>query len=441
MWSPSGYYDASPGAENLIGWHVNNGKNQAADFFPASRFRERFNRTDVLSQVLKTQDETAALKLANTESGRSTQTVSIAAVLPPVINIITPATDTSVKTTRVKIQYSVRTLADAPVTGYRVRVNGLPQSSARALKLSEAAANDLREIEVNIPEQDSEITLFAVNKNGVSSPATLRLTWDGTKTAPTAAEALFKPKLYILAVGVSKYKNPDFNLGLAAKDAKDFAAVFQKQKGKLYGDVVVKLITDEKATRDEVVDGLDWLKQQVTARDVGIMFLAGHGMNDNTGSYYFLPHNADPDKLLRTGVAQNDIKVTLNSLAGKAMFFVDTCHSGNALGSSKTRAINSSTDAIVNELASAENGVIVFSSSTGKQLSQENPIWGNGAFTKAVVEGLNGKADFTKNGKITHKGLDYYVTERVKELTKGQQSPVSISPSGVTDFPIAVVGR
>jgi len=441
MWTPSGYYDASPGAENLIGWHVNNGKNHAADFFPASRFRDRFNRTDVLSQILNTQDETEALKLANNVSGRSTQTVSIATVLPPVVSIITPATDTAVKTTRVKIQYGVRTLADAPVTGFRVRVNGLPQSAARALKLSEAAANDLREIEVNIPEQDSEITLFAVNKNGVSSPATLRLTWDGTKSAPSAAEALFKPKLYILAVGVSKYRNPDFNLGLAAKDAKDFAAVFQKQKGKLYGDVVVKLITDEKATRDEVVDGLDWLKQQVTARDVGIMFLAGHGMNDNTGSYYFLPHNADPDKLLRTGVAQNDIKVTLNTLAGKAMFFVDSCHSGNALGSSKTRAISGSTDAIVNELASAENGVIVFSSSTGKQLSQENPAWGNGAFTKAVVEGLNGKADFTRNGKITHKGLDYYVTERVKELTKGQQSPVSISPSGVTDFPIAVVGK
>ena len=72
-------------------------------------------------------------------------------------------------------------------------------------------------------------------------------------------------------------------------------------------------------------------------------------------------------------------------------------------------------------------------------MSQENAARGNGAFTKAVVEGLSGKADFSKNGKITHKGLDYYVSERVKELTKGQQSPVSISPSGVTDFPVALV--
>ena len=39
IWSPSGYYDASPGAEELIGWHVNNGREAAADFFPVSRFR------------------------------------------------------------------------------------------------------------------------------------------------------------------------------------------------------------------------------------------------------------------------------------------------------------------------------------------------------------------------------------------------------------------
>jgi WD40 repeat protein len=439
MWTPSGYYDASPGAESMIGWHVNNGKDKAADFFPASRFRERFNRPDVLSKILETQDETAALQLANQESGRKqVATTSIVNVLPPVVDIISPASDSTVKNTTVKLRYNVRTLADAPVTGIRVRVNGQAVSAERALKLK-TSTGEGSEVEVTIPEQDSEIQLFAESKNGVSVPAILRVTWAGKIAAPSAEDNLFKPKLYVLAVGVSKYKNPDFNLGLAAKDAKDFAAVLQKQKGKLYADVVVKLLTDDNATRDDVVDGLDWLKQQVTSRDVGMMFVAGHGLNDNQGNYYFLPHNADPDKLLRTGVAQGDIRSTLNSLAGKAVFFVDTCHAGNALGTSKTRAIGGSTDAFINELSSAENGVVVFSSSTGKQLSQENPAWGNGAFTKAVVEGLGGKADFAKNGKITHKGLDYYVTERVKELTKGQQSPVSISPSGVTDFPIAVV--
>jgi len=37
--------------------------------------------------------------------------------------------------------------------------------------------------------------------------------------------------------------------------------------------------------------------------------------------------------------------------------------------------------------------------------------------------------------------LDYYVAERVKELTGGKQSPVSQSPEGVPDFPVALVVR
>jgi len=264
--------------------------------------------------------------------------------------------------------------------------------------------------------------------------------WAG-KPPTGPQETLFKPKLYVLAVGVSQYANPSFNLGLPAKDARDFANVFTKQKGGLYADVQVRLLTDDEATKDNVLDGLEWLQHEVTAHDVGMMFLAGHGINDNNGRYYFLPHNADPDKLMRTGVPQSEIRETLSTLVGKAVFFVDTCHSGNALGTATTRAAESDINAFVNELASAENGVVVFTASSGRQLSLENPAWGNGAFTKAMVEGISGKADFRRSGRVTLKGLDYYVDERVKELTGGRQSPVSIAPNGVPDYPIAIVAN
>jgi WD40 repeat protein len=436
-WTPSGYYQASPGGEELIGWHLNNGKEAAADFFPASRFRSRFNRPDVVTRAIAAPNETEALRLADAEAGRKTdiQPVKVQSVLPPVVEILSPTAGTAVATTSVTVRYTTRTPGDAPVTALRARVNGQAVSLPDSRTLGVAAVGNTREVAIPIPADDSEIQLFAENRHGVSTPALLRLTWAGAKPM----ETMYKPRLYVLSVGVSKYANPAYNLGLAAKDAKDLAAVLQKQKGKLYADVQVRLLTDDKATRDDVVDGLEWLKNQVTARDVGVMFLAGHGVNDNTGKYYFMPHNADPNKLLRTGVPQGDIRDTLNSLAGKAVFFVDTCHSGNALGTARTRSMSSVTDAFVNELTSAENGVVVFTAATGRQLSQERDDWGNGAFTKALVEGLSGRADFQKTGRITHKGLDYYVAERVKELTQGQQSPVSIAPQGITDFPIAVV--
>jgi uncharacterized caspase-like protein len=210
------------------------------------------------------------------------------------------------------------------------------------------------------------------------------------------------------------------------------------QRNKLYRDVEVKVLVDQGATRDAVVDGLEWLQKEVTERDVGMLFLAGHGINTSDGLYYFAPANFDLNSVKRTGVVFTEIRDTLANLAGKALFFVDTCHSGNVLGG---RRALPDLNSVVNELSSAENGVVVFSSSTGREIAFENPVWGNGAFTKALVEGIMGKADPNRTGRVTHKSLDIYVSERVKELTGGRQHPVTQAPGGVPDFPVAWVDR
>ncbi|HNL22994.1 MAG TPA: hypothetical protein PKK51_13335, partial [Rhodocyclaceae bacterium] len=97
--------------------------------------------------------------------------------------------------------------------------------------------------------------------------------------------------------------------------------------------------------------------------------------------------------------------------------------------------------AAINEIASAENNIIVFASSSGDQESLENADWGNGAFTKALIEGLRGGADFKRRGRVTYKQLDAYVADRVAELTEGLQTPVTPVLFTVPDFPIAEVAR
>ena len=69
-WTPQGYYDASAGGDELIGWHVNNGWDRAPDFFSVARFRDRFYRPDVIARVLDTLDTNEALRLADIQSGR-----------------------------------------------------------------------------------------------------------------------------------------------------------------------------------------------------------------------------------------------------------------------------------------------------------------------------------------------------------------------------------
>ena len=86
----------------------------------------------------------------------------------------------------------------------------------------------------------------------------------------------------------------------------------------------------------------------------------------------------------------------------------------------------------------SERGVIVFAASTGRQLSIEDPKWGNGAFTKALVEGLGSagapaKAKIAGRNSITPAMLEVYVAGRVDDLTGGSQTPVMTSTA--PEFP------
>ena len=51
---------------------------------------------------------------------------------------------------------------------------------------------------------------------------------------------------------------------------------------------------------------------------------------------------------------------------------------------------------------------------------------------------MNGRADYGGKGRITVNMLDLYLSERVKELTKGRQTPTTTKPQTIPDFPIAV---
>src|SRR5712692_4231431 len=91
--------NCAPGAEELIGWHVNNGRDAAADFFPVGQFRSTYYRPDVIAKVLQTGDEARAIALANEEAGRRQQEADVARMLPPVVEIISPSDSAPVSST------------------------------------------------------------------------------------------------------------------------------------------------------------------------------------------------------------------------------------------------------------------------------------------------------------------------------------------------------
>jgi uncharacterized caspase-like protein len=123
-------------------------------------------------------------------------------------------------------------------------------------------------------------------------------------------------------------------------------------------------------------------------------------------------------------------------MAGLKLLFVDSCFSGNVFNEEGTKGDEevANQDDLANQLSTPGSGTVVFTSSQGKELSREDEKWGHGAFSLALLEGLQGKAD---HPEIHISQLDAYVEGRVKELTKNRQRPTMVRPPGMTNVPIA----
>lgn len=435
LWTPSGYYDTSVDGESLVGWHLNRAFNKESDFFSVGRFRAQYYRPDVLQKVFQSGDAREALRAADAEAANAAKAISVSPsakpvtavtapsavqdILPPVVELQT-GTQIETDATDVPVKFSLRSPNDAPPTEVKVRVDGklIRTYDARSLPKARGGETAAKEVMVPVPPgQDAEIVILAKNKNGTSEPTIIHI-----KRASKAAgsEPVIKlKKLYLLAVGVSSYPGlpKDNQLTYPAKDARDFAAMFQKHGANLYDQAEIRIMENEQATRKNVLEGLRWLKDAVGSEDMGILFLAGHGfLHPATKKYFFASHDLVMKDLENTAVPGASIQDLISSLRGRGIFFMDTCHSGFAL---ENLRVNTDVTGVLNE-ADDEKGVVVLSGAGGRQEALESDEWKNGAFTYAIKEGvLERRADFEKDGRITPPLLHAFISKRMKEMTKG----------------------
>lgn len=440
VWTPSGYYDNSEGGDDLIGWLVNRGLSQTSDFFPASRFADRMRRPDLISRVLQAGGEEPALQQANAASGRTDAKVTnavVASSVPPAIDLVSAPSDFTTPT--VTVQVRIRTPGDAPLVGApRIKINGRWVAASRAA--TQVQADGARNLVLGpLDTRDVVVEIYADNRNGPSVPLKLQIKWKG-KTGPAKpVPAVQKPKLVVVAIGVSDYRRSELRLEYADDDARRFAAALKKQEGRRYSQVLIRQLIDGEATRKDVQTALAWLQTQVGPNDVAVLYIAGHGFQTPDENYVFAGADFDPIRPWETGVDYRLIRDTLRKLSGtggRALFVVDTCHSGGVVGGN-LGASNAGT--LATTLSRPEYGVVVLTASKKDQLSYEGAEWGGGAFTSAILEGiLDGRGDSAGTGEVTVFGLGAYVMARVPALTDRRQSPMFMtSPDGTEDFPVA----
>jgi hypothetical protein len=346
----------------------------------------------------------------------------------PAALTLVQAPSAQVASTTVDVEVKVHALTDPRQQVLTARLDGRPVNVVLKRSQTLASGETLAELSIELVNAGGRLQIAAQGPNGVSMPVEL----DVRSSAPALRERP-RPSLYVAAVGVSRYANPVINLQQAAKDARDFARSLERQQGAFYEAVHTRVLTDEGATRAAVLDALQWLRSKPGPNDIAVLFFAGHGVVDAADTYYFLPYDMRESQLQRSAVSETQLRDALAAVKGRTLFFVDTCYASRALGKLDRR----DTVRLVNGLAQSEMGVIVFSGSAPRQESLESAAWGNSAFTKALLDGLGGLADNRQVGFVTHVGLDGYVARAVHALTLGRQTPMTVLPQGMADYPIA----
>jgi WD40 repeat protein len=244
------------------------------------------------------------------------------------------------------------------------------------------------------------------------------------------------PNLKILSIGISRYDDPRIDhLAFAAFDAREIVNAFQAQEGKLYGRVSSRLIATGELmppTKENILRELSAFFRDLGSRDTALLFLSGHGVNDDDGNYYFLPSNIrlDPSGGMPWQEALS-VKAIVGALdvPGRKLLFVDSSHTpGIAAGN--IRAVDAARLAM--DLKPLRS--LFFSSGRGDELSGESLEHKMGLFSHAIKEGLGGEADSDSDKVITMGELDAYVSEKVSELSNGSQHPSTHSSEGYMDF-------
>ena len=430
-WTPQGYYAASAGGEKYIGWQLNQGLDQAAIFYPLSVFRKRFYAPDLVRRTVALGDFERAF------AEMKLQKTSVVQILPPTVRWIAPELLSSERVEpHIRVQAEI--LSESDVHSIKVLVNGRTQSSARGLLLDKeetSLAGLSVDQSVSLVPGKNLITIFAANANA-GAVSDERIVFYRPETAESS-----QSNLYLLSIGISKYQRDGLELAYADDDAKAISRIFRSQRGHLYNKVQISELYDREATQSNILYALGQLKMQARQQDVVALFIAAHGSNSG-GRYYLLPRDGDPDNLERSGVNWSHFAEILGDLPARVLLFLDTCHSGQLGVNASAYAPRVDNTEAIRQLSSDEYGVVIMAASTGREFSLEHPDWQHGAFTQALIEGLEqGRADYSGDGTISLRELDLYLAERVDTLTFGQQHPTTQKPSSISRFPIVQVLR
>jgi hypothetical protein len=466
VWTAEGYYACSPNGERLMAWKVDNGRDAAPSYFPAEQFRERLHRPDVIKLVLETGDVGAAVKKA--DEAAKANLIGFAAILrlvgaaaasdalvraaagPAVRNVanpqeaLPPGVTLTVDQSKLP-QVTVTVTAKAAAAGQNVRSLRLLLDGRRLRDEDEVTAKAGAFVEFPAGKEPAEVrrqwtvvlppgrhTLSALARSTDDTPS-----FSATHDVLAPAAAARRPKVHVLAVGVSQHLLVKPNLRFADSDAERVIDAFDAltRKGRAYQKGTLTTLTNARATTAGVKAALAAIK--VEPGDLFVFFFAGHGTRDG-GEFFLITHDtndANPAALRQTALSGSAVRAALADLPCQVLMVLDACHGGQIAG------LPAGDDEAARRMAAADARVAVMCAALGHETSKEDPALKAGVFTyelaRAVADPMKSKAFFDPvTGELNVYHLHAWVYQEVARDPKREQTPFLKMPLGHPAFTV-----
>ncbi|MDX2287594.1 MAG: caspase family protein [Hyphomicrobiaceae bacterium] len=426
VWTPKGYFVASPGGERLVGWRISRGPDQSAEFVTAAQTRNLFLRRDVVEDAIRLAASPATVQR---ETARSAEPLASAANVVrdiPKLAVTSPRQDGLYRGGAVTLTLEPGP-QPAPITRIEVYVRDTLVLVVTPSADDPASLGALKEV-LPLFSGTNDVLIRVQNAVGLTDEERLIISHSGEGRLDR------RRKAYVLAIGIDDYPNiPGNDLEFAARDAEAFAAGLLPHLRRTHMEEPSILVlssnqTDPalRPTKANIVRSLDVLKQ-ASVEDTVVVFVAGHGTNAGPPGYMLIPSDAtwtDYD----SQISWRTIQTTLDGVKARKIMFVDTCRAAHF---SRERLDN-------NEIAghAYTSRIAFFSSTTGQQDALEDSGLKHGYFTFALLEALSGKiVDFGR--EISVRDLGSFLGPRVHRLSERQQYPAFDYERTAPDFPIA----
>lgn len=437
MWTPEGYFDASPGGSDFIGYHLNQGKNREARFITLSYLYDVFYRPDIVQAAIRGDDLSGLTTLSAAEALKAP---------PPDVMITSLATES--KNAREKACYKIVATGGGIgevrlfQNGKLIRSDGMYRESSsrkadeqiRLTNMNSAAIyNEMRGLKV-VMKPDSGIEIKSIKPDpfeecvefdtipGENEISIAAFNAQNTVQSFMASQSLKvnrpseQAHLYILAVGIDKYKAQDSaaNLKFAAKDARDFLEKMTNKAATVYPPqfIHVSSLRDAEATKEGILEAVRKLAVRVKPWDSFILFVASHGILENN-QYHIITSSFDGTFSKTHMISSNEIiDISKQIKAFSQLFIFDTCHAGGV-----DSIVSGLYDARMTVLAK-KMGLHIYASAGSLQEAIDG-YQGNGLYTHTLLKGLenSGDVDKEREGKVTAKKLGVYSKEKTIEIS------------------------